>query len=196
MKKLFNNKIALVAAVILLLFVAVGSTLAYIFISTGSIENVFNPSKVSCAVVEGSNEPVTSGNVNTGNVKENVKIRNTGNTDAFIRVAVVFTWQNEAGEVHASKPIEGTDYTVEWNTTDWKMGADGFYYYNASVPPCTHTGAEAHAGCMTADLIESCTPVAGKAPTGYVLSVEIVASAIQSEGIAESAEAAWAKAVK
>lgn len=202
MKKNLKKKAVLTMSVALLLAVAVGITIAYIFTETDPVENTFKPSKVACAVVENGNDPVSAGNV-TLSSKTNVQIKNTGDTDAYIRVAVVVNWMSADGtRVWATKPVKSTDgtdgdYTITYNLEDngWIDGGDGYYYYTRPVAPCVHKDGDEHTGCMTSVLISSCTPVAGRAPDGYYLSVEIVASAIQSSGMgAESAQEAWAKA--
>lgn len=178
MKKYINKKSIIIASVMLLLLVAVGTTLAYIFTETNPVENTFEPSKVSCAVVENGGTPVTGSVTDTGNVKENVQIKNTGDTDAYIRVAVVVNWMDEAGtKVWATKPVEGADgdYTITYNLSNgWFNGGDGFYYYSKAVSP----------GESTSVLIDEAkqllaTPK-GTDGTQYYLSIEIVASAIQS----------------
>lgn len=181
MKKYINKKSIIIASVMLLLLVAVGTTLAYIFTETEPVENTFNPSKVSCAVVENNGTPVTGSVTDTGNVKENVQIKNTGDTDAYIRVAVVVNWMDEAGtKVWATKPVEAVegadgDYTITYNLEDgWFDGGDGFYYYSKAVSPEE----------LTTILINEAKQLksAPQTPDGiqYCLSIEIVASAIQS----------------
>ena len=176
MRKYISKKSILILTLALLLTVAVGSTLAYIFMRTDPVNNTFTPAQVSCAVVENGGRPVTNAIVNTGSEKTNVQIKNTGDTDAYIRVAIVITWKNDQGVVWAEAPTSN-DYTIEWNLTadGWVKGPDGYYYYTQKVAP--HGGL--HDG-LTDVLITSCTPVTGNAPEGYVLSVEIVASAIQA----------------
>ena len=198
MKKNMKKKAVLTMSVALLLAVAVGITIAYIFTETDPVENTFKPSKVACAVVENGREPVTGDTVGIGTSKENVQIKNTGNTDAYIRVAVVINWMSADGtRVWATKPVKSTDgtdgdYTITYNLKDngWIDGSDGYYYYTRPVPP----------GEMTDILITNATQLVAKGPIGtdntqYYLSIEIVASAIQSSGMgAKSAQDAWAKA--
>lgn len=179
LKELFNRKkvIALVATV-LLLTVAAGATLAYILTNTDPVENVFTLSKVACAVVENDNAPVTGSDVKDVSVKEKVKIQNTGDTDAFIRVAIVVTWKNADGIVYAQKPVAGTDYSITFEkNSGWVEGADGFYYYTNEVK-ADKTGAGN--GYMTAVLISEAKTMNDAPADGYTLSIEIVASAIQS----------------
>ena len=139
MKKYINKKSIIIASVMLLLLATVGTTLAYIFTETKPVENTFNPSKVSCAVVENGYEPVSGEIQNISDIKSNVQIKNTGDTDAYIRVAVVVNWMDEAGtKVWATKPVEGADgdYTITYNLSNgWFNGGDGFYYYSKTISP-------------------------------------------------------------
>ena len=167
-------------ALALILICTVGGTLAYVFTHSGPVENKFTPSKVTTAVVENGKE-YTNNSVSVTE-KKDVKIKNTGDTAAYIRAAIVVTWKKADGTVYAMKPQAG-DYNIAMGSNWTKSGE--YYYYNGTVAPDK----------MTSALINSCTPVAGKAPEGYSLSVEIVASGIQSTGMgATSVQDAWAKA--
>ena len=189
MKKFMSKKFIVITAVALLLFVTVGSTLAYIFDVTKPVENTFTPSKVSCAVVEtvnGKEKENEAGAINSVTTKEDVKIRNTGDTDAYIRVAVVVKWVNKDGKVWATEP-KRNEYTINFILDKgWVADPDSYYYYSEKVAP----------NGLTSELIDSVTQnVAGPVGidgTQYYLSVEIVASAIQADGIgATSALDAW-----
>lgn len=175
MKKYINRKSVLITSVALLLLVAVGTTLAYVFTKTDPLENKFNLSKVSCAVVENGNDSVSSGNVPVSS-KKNVQIKNTGDTDAYIRVAVVVNWMSTDGtKVWASKPVENTDYTIRYaENTGWEKGSDGYWYYTKPVPPTE--------GSNLTDILINEAKVLKPAPLdGYYLSIEIVASALQAK---------------
>ena len=174
-----------------------GGTLAYVFMNTDPVENVFQPSVVTTAVIENGGAPVVGSNENTGKTKTNVQIKNTGDTDAYIRVAVVVNWADATGtRVWAQKPVLGTDYTITYDLNNydlnnsWSLGSDGYYYYSGKVAP----------NGVTPVLITSAevltTGPKGTDGTQYYLSVEIVASGIQAEGItnANSAAEAWANA--
>lgn len=167
-----NNKkkgLIFLLAAFFVLMVASGSTLAFIMTDSDPVINTFSPAKVASEVVEGSFN---------GSVKENVKIANVGNTEAYIRAAIVVTWKenDSANSVSAIKPEAGTDYTITLNIGEdggWFQGSDGFYYHKK---PVDYTGSNT----STSNLIIQCKPVEGKTPEGFVLSVEIIASAIQS----------------
>lgn len=163
-KKRANRRKAtlLLSSLALLIVLLVGTTVAFLIASDGPITNIFNPSKITCQVNEESFD---------GGTKTNVTISNTGDTEAYIRAAIIVTWKNaENGDVYGSVPVAGTDYTIELNLADWIKGKDGFYYYKKPVAPN---------GQATTALITSCTDK-GKAPAGYGLNVEILGSAIQS----------------
>ena len=98
-RKLNRSFVLLVSCLALL--VSVTGTLAYLVTNTPDVVNTFTPGKVSCTVEE-------PGWQNGNTVKQNVTIKNTGNTDAFIRAAVVATWVDEAGKISAT-PVESSD---------------------------------------------------------------------------------------
>ena len=109
-------------------------------------------------------------------------VKNTGDTTAFIRAAINVTWMKDAeagtkynaGDqtVSAKVPVKDTDYSITFaKNTNWIQGADGYYYYKLPVAPQGSTEV----------LIEECKLLENASvPDGYHLSVEIVASAIQS----------------
>lgn len=164
-KRVGSGFVLLILAAVL----AIGGTLAYIIANTVSVENKFTPGEVRCEVEE----------TFKNNVKSDVKIKNTGNTAAYIRATYVVTWQKDDGTVNGKMPVVGTDYTIEFaENSGWKLIGD-YWYYTSPVA----------AGGETGVLIASCKLAEGTAvPTGYHLSVEIIASAIQSEPASVVAE--------
>lgn len=152
---------ALLVSLLLLLTVTIGGTIAFLTDSDGPLHNLFNPSQVTTAVEETLD----------GNTKKNVYIKNTGDTDAWIRAAVVVTWQDKDGNVYGQKPVADTNYDIIWGA-DWKTGKDGFYYWTS--PVTAKTG-------MTGNLIESVSPKGDAPADGYYLTVEIIGSGIQSK---------------
>lgn len=186
MKKIPSKAMSICIAVVLLLLVVAGPTLAYLLDQAGPVANIFQPAQVTCAVMENGQE-YTSNAVSVSS-KSNVSIKNTGNVPAYIRAVVLVTWKSADGIVYGTVPTAGTDkdYTIQFNTEDWtKQGS--FYYYNDDVP----------AGDLTEILIVSANQLhpgpVGSDGTQYYLSVEIVAEAIQAGGMgADSAPEAWA----
>lgn len=164
----------LLTSLVVLLCLSVASTVAYLVVTGNSIVNIFRPTSVTPSVEETFDR----------SEKSNVYLTNTGTTDAYIRAAIVVTWQDEAGGVYAGQPVKDVDYTIDLELEDWIKGDDGFYYYTKPVAPQG----------TTAILIDSCAPVDEKTPAGYGLNVEILGSAIQSVPAA-AAEEAWGVAV-
>lgn len=156
----------LLVSLLLVLGVAVGGTVAFISTRTADKVNTFTPSKVTCEVTE----------TFENNVKSQVAVKNTGDTTAFIRAAINVTWMSNkdaADQTVSSKvPVKDKDYSITFaKNTNWIKGADGYYYYQLPVDPKGSTGV----------LIEECKlQENASVPDGYHLSVEIVASAIQS----------------
>lgn len=162
-----NEKIKallLLAMMALLLTAAVSSTIAWLADNSGPVENTFTHAQVSCSIFEPDW-------VDENLIKNGVRVTNTSNVYAYIRTAIIVTWQNEDGNVYGALPKSGTDYTMTLG--DGWTQSDGFYYYNNAVAP----------DGLTDVLINSCT-VTGAAPeAGYSLHVEVLAQAIQAEGV-------------
>lgn len=153
-----------ILAVLLIAAVTVATVYAYLKTSTPAVTNSFSADvDPDITITESFKDDVKS------NVA--VKVGDTGYS-VYVRAVIVVTWKNaENGDVLATKPVAGTDYTISLNTSDW-FEKDGFYYHEEPVP----------SKGTTADLIISCKPIAGKTPAGYALNVEIIAQAIQAKG--------------
>ena len=162
--------VALVA-ILVLLCCAVAGTVAYLVTSTGPVTNTFTPARVTTEVVEEFN----------GQTKSNVKIQNTGDIDAYIRVAVIVNWADENGNVYGGAvPKEGKDYSELKLKTSWVKGSDGYYYYTNPVAPEAFTTA----------MFEPITQQQDCADTNYKLQVTILADGIQSVP-ADAVKEAW-----
>ena len=147
-RKMNKRTMALIACVALCLSVVVGGTVAYLFANSNSVENTFTPSRVACEVIPGAGDTY--------------KVKNTGDTAAFVRVAVVATWEKD-GMIYVQKP----DVKITLGNA-WVPGTDGYYYYESKIP----------VGASTEDMIVKLATNAVQ-PEGYTLSVEVVASAVQ-----------------
>ena len=166
------NKLAILfIAVVMLIGAVVGSTVAFLVTETTPVTNTFEYAKVSCAVSE----------TFIGATKENVQIQNTGTTDAYIRATYVVNWLNKDGTIAASVP-EGYSYDLTENPNNvWAKGDDGYFYYWTPVAPGNST-PESLLNC-TAHYPEGVEPQ-------YILSVEILATAVQSTP-ANAVQEAW-----
>lgn len=157
----------IIAVVAILCSIIACATIAFVFTSTKPLENTFTDAYVACDVLETFD----------GITKTDVTIKNTGEVQSYIRAKVVVTWMSDdKTKVTALKPIDDTDYIITYAdetnaATNWKKGSDGYWYYKLPV----------NVGKETEELIESCSLKDGiTVPDGYYLSVEIVASSIQS----------------
>lgn len=158
-----NRATVLLMAILMLIGVVAGSTVAYLITKTDDVQNTFEYGRVSCQVGETFN----------GTTKENVYVTNTGNISAYIRATYVVNWLDSAGNIVASAP-DGYSYTITENPDrKWTKGSDGYFYYPTPVAP----------GKSTDPSLLECTV---KYPSDlttpeYTLSVEILATAVQSE---------------
>ena len=108
---------------------------------------------------------------------DGLAVKNTSNIPAYIRATYTVNWMDQAGNVSGTKPT----YTPAINSVDWQH-VDGIYYYNSKVGVGETTNA----------LI---TNFSSETSGEYKLVVEVVAEAIQADGMgATSAVDAWAKA--
>ncbi len=182
--------VLLLFAVLIVAALVTGVTVAFIFDAGEPLKNEFLPGKVSCEVTESFD----------GTNKEDVKVKNTGDTSVYIRAAVIVTWvktENGNTVTHSQVPRLGTDFIIDegdnGNYTDyvanehWVKGADGFWYHLNPV----EVGRES---CILIKNCHAMDPMPEDAPEGYTLSVEIVATAIQATPI-DAVKVAWDSAV-
>ena len=118
---------AMVIATVMLLALAIGGTVAWLTSSTGPITNTFTPSHVSCAVDEKFDE--------RSGVKSDVRVQNTSDILAFIRVKLVTYRTKDKGD-----HIGGTASVPNFQPgTNWVLH-EGYYYYTQPVQPQNFTG--------------------------------------------------------
>lgn len=158
---------ATIISVVLILTLAVGGTIAFLSTKTDPVVNTFNPSQVTCSVVEDFD----------GKTKTNVNVENTGDIPAFIRVKLVAYRTNDAGQ-HIGGVSEVPAFTLG---KDWARCGD-YYYYTYPVAPGA-TPADSLAEVIK--LTENYTDVDG----GHQ-SIDVIAEAIQA-GPEAAVKAAW-----
>ena len=150
---------AAVWSILLLLTLAVGGTLAYLVANTEEINNQFVPAYVTCQV-----NSKTDGSFD---------ITNTGNTDAYIRAAILVNWMDTNGNVRGIAPT-ATEYSLFVNGESWHLDDETrYYYFENSVAPDNATQKLITSSGITANAV---------VPDGYTLSIEVVAEAIQAKG--------------
>jgi len=158
----------LLVAIVLLLGVAVGTTVAYLIDRTTPIENKFEYAKTDVTVEEDL----------TGTEKSNVRVTNNSNIPVYIRATYVLNWVDKDGNIVTSVPTGyGYDLTENMNA-NWINGPGGYYYKYPVQPNESTEGSLLY--CK----------VRYPADPEYTLNVEILATAIQSEP-KDAVEAAW-----
>lgn len=158
-----------VLALVLIIVVSVGGTLAWLNARTQPLTNTF----VMGVIVPGVDETFDN------QTKSNVTIKNTSesNIPAFIRVALVPTWQtNEEDSEPVGVEASLDDLNITWGTSN-KWVTDGTYYYYTDPVP---------ANGSTEELIHEATV---KTENGYRMNLQIIVDAIQPTKAA--VEAAW-----
>lgn len=158
----------LLLGIVLVFFMVFGVTkitLAWLEANTEEITNRFTPGSVTSEVIEKFD----------GQTKKDVSIQNTGNIDAYMRVALVPVWKNADGSISGT-PV-GAEYTAPVVPAGWFLGSDGFYYHQSFVTP----------GEKTTVLINELSM-----PTkpGLYFELQILASAIQADP-KDAVEESW-----
>ena len=163
-----------VLSLAMLLLASVGGTLAFLIDKTDSVQNTFTPSTMTIDVEEDFKDG--------GTVKENVKIENTGEVDAWIRATVIFNWADEDDNPVKQVDVEN-ELDVTGNDSSWFKGSDGYYYHRAPVAPKGSTGI----------LLDSVSVKSGVTPPAGAdhLQVTIVSQAIQSSPEAALTATGW-----
>ena len=175
---MFNKgklKITLVVvfAILATIAVTVGGSLAFIADTTDRADNNFELEQITNEIIQEK----------SGNTLTSVSVKNTSETKAsYIRAMLIVNW-NELdvnGEltnaIYGMAPIEGTDYSLTYNTSDWveyPVGS-GIYYYNDDVA----------SGDTTEPFITNFKQISTEnQPDGYGLSVEVIVQSIQATGL-------------
>ena len=147
----------LLLSLLLVVTALIGGTLAYLVTDTDPVHNNFTPSHVTCQVVEKFD----------GTNKSNVNVKNTGDTEAYIRVKLVSYRVNEQGQ-HIGGTAEIPPFQPGTNWVEY----GGYYYYTLPVPS---------GGQPASDLIDSIALTGEYTDAdGGKQVIEVMAEAIQS----------------
>ena len=167
-----GRSLTLLVSLLVILGMGVSGTLAYLFVLSDRLSNSFQPAEVKSQVVENFN----------GTTKSNVKIQNTGNIYAWIRVALVPTWEDGSGNA-VNRKVLPSDLTVTFSGSGWFAGSDGYYYCTDKIAP----------GGLTPVLLNRVI-VNVTNDKGYRLDYQVLCEAIQAEPEAAITEV-WGSAV-
>lgn len=154
MKNRHSAQRLILIAILLILVLASGSVVAYMFLRADANETQFIPAQISCEVEGDFTSDEISG----------IRVRNTGNISAFLRVRLVTYWVDSAGNVAA---ISSPRLLITPGS-DWVPGNNNTYYYKTPVA----------AGSSTAGVLPTITLAT---ENGYRQVVDILAEAIQAE---------------
>lgn len=162
MKRKTLIHIVIVLSVVLVLLC--GTTLALMFRQTSLITNEFVTAIVDCLVHEQTNT-----GSEMASAKSSIRVENTGNIPAFIRVRFVSYWVDPEGHV-VGKASEMP--VIPYDNTTW-FEQNGIYY-------CTTPIA---VGDFTPELLQSGKTIVLRedTKTGYRQVLEVFADAIQSK---------------
>ena len=166
MKKQIKLRLAIIAILVMLTIPAV---MAYMYFKTNNIDNIFVPANVTCDVIEDYD----------GEVKSSIKVQNTGNIDAYIRLKVYTYWVNSKGNVVGRTPNPTLSFA--YNENDWIQSGNMYYckkpiQVNGLTPELLKTGSS-----IILDHIEEYVTNNGTTVKyEYKQVVEIVAEGIQS----------------
>lgn len=183
LKKAFSGRMAIVSSIVALLLV--GATLALLFSFGNELINTFSPGKVDVKVKEGI----------TGNTKSSIILTNTGNTDAFLRMAITSHYTgtytiggNTTTEIIGSMPAP---ISFNLNTAEGWVKYGNYYYYTKPVAPNTDTADLINTTGITLDyFVEPSSRENQDVEVTYQQVVEVFAEAIQSAPV-DAVQDAW-----
>jgi len=162
---------------------AVAGTLAW-FTGEARVANVFNAGSVDVAIYENGDlvdeESLTFDDYFVpGDTKEKVvTFKNTGKSNAYVRVKVTPSWTVADGE----NALSADNVVIDYNTENWVSGSDDWYYYDGILG----------SGDVTSPFFNTVYFQPGEDDNNYqnaVLTVQIDVEAIQAAN--DAAIDAW-----
>lgn len=160
----------IILLILIVLLTCVAGTTAYLMLKS-SINNEFSLGEVNPEIIEDFNAQ--------NKIKENVKIKNSGNIPIFVRTAIIIIWKDSNGKILADIPEENVDYSISFSSsTNWIKSEEGYYYYIKPLDVNESTDI----------LIEECTQI--QEYDDKVLEVSILTQGIQDKPF-QAVEEAW-----
>ncbi len=168
----------LILAVIALTVTSVGVNLAFMFKKAINVSG-FTAGRVEIVLHEKTDGAEVTGNNAAGSEKSDIRVENTGNIKAFIRIKIVSYYTDAEGNACGNLSSQFPEIALQ---NGWIAGAEHTYYYPYAVAP----------GSMTEILCEPVTLGQRELAEGEVLyqTIEVFAEAVQAEP-ASAAEEAW-----
>ncbi|WP_086314147.1 hypothetical protein A5821_001734 [Enterococcus sp. 7F3_DIV0205] len=114
---------------VLIVCLVIGSAVAYAAMMVSDEKaNLFQIGNLQTKVEEVFTEPATI--LPDTSVEKKVTVANIGTVDQFVRVMLHPEIRIENGESIRLLPSKiGEEVLLDLNSTDWKLGEDGYYYY-------------------------------------------------------------------
>ncbi len=155
-KGFWTKKKILFISLMLVATLGIGVTTAYMWNKDDTKAINFGKAYVDCEVVDSSGAYF---------------VKNTGNVDCYVRATFTVNFVDEAGNLHYTKPVAGTHYTLTNSTSDfWIKGADGYWYYKDPLSPEEKTLRG----------VVSVVPTTTNVPQGYSVKATVTAEAVQA----------------
>lgn len=163
-----KRKLLLIISIVLTSLFVIG-TVAYIFIIS-SQKNKFILGTVPTEIIETYDED--------NNIRENVSIKNVGNTPIYIRVANTYYFVNDDEQIIKDIPEKDVDYLINFSSSNnWILSSDGYYYYKLKINP----------GDKTDVLIENCSEINKKDNKTFMMDLTVQSiQAIPSRAVKEA----------
>ena len=175
-----NKRFPHILILLLALAVLIPPAYAYMISKSQTVVNNFIPGEIDCVI----NETFKN------NVKSEIKVENTGNAKAYIRVRLVFNWVDSAGTVVARS--FGTMKPVIVDGENWAYDKDNnTYYYKHPV----EVGEETPNLLASAWSMDPVSEDLGGLTYYYYPVMEVLAEAIQADGVIEVSEGVFEPAV-
>lgn len=106
----------------------------------------------------------------TNKIKKDVYVKNNGNVSVYVRVGLIYSFEDSNGNILSEEPVLDTDYTIDFSdSSNWLLGSDGYYYYKTKVGENEKTDI----------LIEECKQI--KNYDDKTFNVEILVQTLQAE---------------
>ncbi len=188
-----NRKVLLFSsALALFLAVSIGGTYAYSMAQTATKENPFVKGKPGIEIYENNSSTPTASNTVDNSIKL-VKVQNTGNIPAYVRVMLVPGYRSSAnvnfnfGTMPTSIPEDANSFSMgdvqlnfapNWRSSWFYMfdstDQTGYFYYKKVLP----------AGGFTSLLLASVEPVDPAKRDTMIdnIQVDVITDSIQMEG--------------
>ena len=189
-----NKRLLRISAILLVAAVLTTAVNAFMINRSQTFNNKFVPASVKCEIEEKFSE---STNTNT---KSSIQVKNTGNTDAYIRVRLVFHWEDSKGNVvgrnmdlsESIKDFSSEGFDSYFKSEDWVIDGDNYtYYYKEPVAPEGFTSELLNKDITMGPYVHTVQIDSKTTVTYYYYPViEVLAEAVQSKP-AEAVEEAW-----